>query len=187
MFRYDDFSREERYFSATILPALLVFNNFSGLQKLEEFLYENGILNRQSLLDESVQVLSEPYLERDLPKYNISIPEKSFAKKLKKQVKPDLLIMTNTVMYLWECKFFNNESEYSLHSQILGQKYIFDIVNNTCGCVIEEKIHLLVLPYKYDIPDCHVITWNELYSTFAKVIPERYYFLERLKKGIERL
>lgn len=179
--------REERYYTATILPYLFAFNNFSGLLAFESALYEKGLLMHPAQIHPDIQLMTEVYLERDLPYYKIQIPSKSFDKKLSAQTKPDLLIINGKNLYLFECKFFTNDHEYKLHEQIMKQKYIFDIVENTSEVNFEVKIHFLVLPYEYSVSDCTVITWKKIYEIFQEIIPENDYFMQRLKNAIGRV
>lgn len=187
LIRFDDLTREERYYSATILPYLFAYNNFKGLSSFEEFLKSENLISTLSSINNSIQILTEIYIERDLPYYKIEIPASSFEKKLSVQSKPDILILSDQSLYIFECKVFMNESEYKLHQQILRQKYVFDIIQNTTQHSFINKLHLLVLPYEYDIADCVVITWEKLYSILSAVIPQNDYFLMRLESAIQRI
>jgi len=187
LIRFDDLSREERYYSATILPYLLAYNKFQGLSAFEAYLKSRNIISDISVNNKNIQLLSEIYLERDLPYYKIEIPPSSFDKKMKVQCKPDLLLLSDQSLYIFECKVFLNESEYSLHQQILRQKYIFDIIQNTTNNTFINKLHLLIIPYEYDIPDCTVLIWEEIYSVFINVIPNDDYFLKRLESAVSRI
>lgn len=139
MIRFDDISREERYFSATILPYLFAYKNFSGLRTFENKLFEERIIQSPSLVYKNVQLISEVSLERDLPFAKIAIPSSAFKRKLKRQTKPDLMVITNESLYLMECKVFMNESEFKLHRQILEQKYILDIVEQVTEYAFENQ------------------------------------------------
>jgi hypothetical protein len=90
-------------------------------------------------------------------------------------------------MYLFECKVFAPGSEYQLHDQILKQKYVFDIVESVTGQTFKTKIHLLVLPHKYDIQDCVVLTWKELFELFSTIVQGNDYFMQRFEALIKRL
>ncbi len=187
MIRFDDLTREERYYSATILPHLFAYNNFSGLTAFESELLVKKLIPELSTIDDNIQILSEVYIERDLPHYRIEIPATSFINKRGKQIKPDLLILTNHSIYLFECKVFTNESEYQLHNQILNQKYVFDIIENTTRHQFINKLHFLILPYEYDILDCVVFTWQKIYEIVKAAIPSNDYFLKRLEGALNRL
>lgn len=187
MLRFDDLTREERYYSATILPYLFAYNNFSGLSIFEKALIAKNLISKMSTINNEIQIVSEIYPERDLPYYKIEIHESAFERKMKAQSKPDLLIISNESLYLIECKVFMNESEYKLHQQILRQKYIFDIIEKTTQHQFTNKVHFLILPYEYDVADCVVITWESIYSIFEEVIPNQDYFFQRLKSAITRI
>lgn len=185
--RFDDITREERYYSATILPYLLSYNNFSGLASFEKELLDNGFISEVSGEYDNVQLITEVSLERDLSFAKIEIPSSAFEKKLDKQTKPDLLIITDKSFYVIECKVFLNESEYKLHRQILEQKYILDIVENVAQRNFINKQHILMIPFEYDIPDCAVITWERMFDVFKEVVPNGNYFLMRLEAALRRL
>lgn len=187
LIRFDDLTREERYYSATILPYLFAYNKFQGLTAFEKYLISENLSSTLSVINESIQILSEIFIERDLPYYNIEIPASSFEKKLRVQSKPDLLITSEQSLYLFECKMFTNDSEYKLHQQILQQKYILDIIKNTSSHSFINEIHFLILPYEYDVPDCSVITWEKLYSVFSAIVPKEDYFFKRLESVISRV
>ncbi len=187
MIRFDDLTREERYYSATILPYLLAYNNFQGLTAFEEELLKSRMISSISPINESIQIISEIYLERDLPYYRIDIPSSAFKRKMKMQTKPDLLVISDNSLYLFECKVFTNESEYRLHQQILHQQYVFDIIQETTQHSFENKLHFLILPYEYDISDSIVITWERMLNIMAKIIPANNYFLKRLEAAVLRL
>lgn len=186
MLRFDDLTREERYYSATILPYLLAYNDFLGLKFFEKALKSKNLISSLSTINNEIQIVSEIYPERDLPYYKIDIHESAFAQKIKPS-KPDLLIISNESLYLIECKVFTVESEYELHQQILRQKYIIDIIEKTTQHQFVNKLHLLILPYEYEVDDCVVITWESIYSIFEEVIPNHDYFFQRLKSAIIRI
>ena len=186
MIRFDDLTREERYYSATILPYLFSYNNFAGLISFEKDLLLMGLIQQLSTINDNIQIISEVYIERDLPYYNIEIPSQAFRRKMGSQSKPDLLIVSDESLYLIECKAFTHESEYQLHQQILKQKYIFDIIEELTLHSFSNKLHILMIPYEYDIPDCVVFTWKRIYDIMCKVIPGTDYFLKRLEGALKR-
>jgi hypothetical protein len=187
MIRFDDLTRVEEYYSATILPYLFAYNNFSGLAAFEQELLSQNLISTLSSINNDIQIITEIYVERDLPYYKIEIPSSAFEKKLGVQSKPDILILTNESIYIFECKVFMKESEYSLHKQILRQKYIFDIIEKTTQHSFKNKLHILLIPYEYDIADCVVFTLVKLYDIIEKVVPKNNYFLQRLKGALNRL
>lgn len=184
--RYDDLCREERFFSATILPYLLSYNNFSGFKPVEYLLSSMNLLEICDKVPDDIQLVTEIYLERDLSYYKIQIPSESFERKGRTQRKPDIMIIWNNTLILCECKFFTNDSEYKLLEQLKEQAYVIDIIKNTYGIKFSNVIHLLIIPYDYVVRGFPVLTWSALYDCFKTVIPEDDYFMKRLKSGISR-
>lgn len=194
MLRIDDLNREERYFSATILPYLLAYNNFSGLKVFLEFINLKFLsnsdlnINLNSFKDNisSLQLITEPYLERDLSYNKFPIPSESFERKGNKQSKPDLLIIYDNWALLFEAKLFSSFNEFSLEEQMKNQTYILDIVKNISENNISDFLQIAICPYDYSLKSFGLITWKEIYDILNKVIPENDYFLNRLKSAISR-
>jgi len=194
MIRFDDLTREERYFSATILPHLLSYNNFNGLKLLFEFLNKKIFSKNNVCIDtnefqknlSSLQIITEPDLERDLSFYKISIPSECFTNDKSKRSKPDLLIIYEQWALIFEVKLFSKFSEYSLNEQMLEQTYILDIIKNMSNDKIKNVRQIAICPYEYTLESFDLITWEEIYNIYSSVIPEDDYFYKRLNSAIER-
>ncbi|MCX6158796.1 MAG: hypothetical protein NTY74_12530 [Ignavibacteriae bacterium] len=195
MLRFDDLIREERYFSATILPYLLSYDDFNGLKVFFEYLNKKTLSvnnNDISVSDfqnslSSLQLITEPNVERDLSHYKIEIPSESFSKKKLKQSKPDLLIIYESWALLFEIKLFSKYSEYSLNEQMLEQSYILDIVTNLSEGIITNIKQIAICPYDYVLKSFELITWKEIYDIYRNIIPDDNYFYKRLDSAISRI
>ncbi len=195
MIRFDDIIREERYYSATIFPYLLSYDNFNGLKVFFEYLNKKYLSNTDNQINitdfqkslHSLQLITEPYLERDLSFYKIVIPSESFSKKKTKQSKPDLLILYESWALLFEIKLFSKFSEFCLNEQMLEQSYVLDIVNNLSEGKITSIKQIAICPYDCELKSFELITWKEIYDIFRNIIPEDNYFYKRLESAIRRI
>src|ERR1035437_4485113 len=152
MFRHDDHCREERYFSSTILPYLMAYENFSGLKVFLSFINDAYLSRTDTKIGlskfeeniKNVQLITEPALERDLPFYKIPIPTVCFARKKDKQSKPDILIIFNGWVILIEAKYFTSYNPYGLYRQMDQQSYVLDIVKTMSEDKITDSIQLAI-------------------------------------------
>ena len=195
MIRFDDLNREERYFSATILPYLLSYDNFKGLKVFFEYINKKYLSNNDNQINitdfqnnlSSLQLITEPNLERDLSYYKITIPSESFSAKKIKQSKPDLLIIYANWALLFEVKLFSKFSEFSLNEQMLEQTYVLEIAKNVSENKITNVLQIAICPYDYVLKSFDLITWKEIYDIYRTIIPEDNYFYKRLDSAIKRI
>jgi len=194
LIRFDYISREERYFSATILPFLLASNNFNGLKTFLEFINKKFFHNTKHFINtsefedsiDSIQLVSEPTFERDLSYYKIPIPKNSFEKRGTKRPKPDLLIIYRDWAMLFEAKFFTSYSSYQFANQIFEQTYLLDIIKNLSNNKVNHFHQFGISPIDETAPDINLISWDEIYDEMRKIFPSNEYYLNVLKKAIDR-
>jgi len=194
MFRFDDHCREERYFSATILPYLMAYENFTGLKAFLSYINDKYLSLTDAKIDlsnfdeniKNMQMITEPALERDLPYYKIPIPTESFGRKKDKQSKPDILIIFNGWVILIEAKYFTSYNPYGLYMQMDQQSYVLDIVKTMSEEKIINGIQLAICPIHDYLKEFSVITWEEIYNIMRTIIPKDNYFMKRLKNSITR-
>ncbi|GAB1350042.1 hypothetical protein MASR1M107_22570 [Ignavibacteriales bacterium] len=193
--RFDDITRVEKYFSATVLPNLLYHNNFEGLKFFLQLLNSKLILPSVEKIDvsdfeekmQSIQLLTEVYLERDLSYYKIKIAPESFRRKPSKTSIPDLLIIYNDWVILIEAKCFLSASSRSLYEQMQQQSYILDIIQNTILGTNLRTLQVCISPYNENLREFISLSWQEVYNKFTELIPEGHYFLNRLKSAVDRI
>ena len=82
MFRFDNYSRDEKLFSATILPYLFLYKDFEGLKCFLKMLNKKitalniPLINLENFSKEikTIQIIPEANIDRDLSYYKIDIP-----------------------------------------------------------------------------------------------------------------
>ena len=194
MFRFYDHCREERYFSATILPYLMAYENFTGLKAFLCYINNKYLSMTEANIDlsnfdndiKNIQLITEPALERDLPCYGISIPKECFIRKKGKQSKLDILIIFNGWVILIEAKYFTSYNPHDLSRQMDQQSYVLDIVQAMNKNEITNCIQLAISPVHESLREFSVLTWEDIYKVMMTIIPGKNYFMQRLKNSIHR-
>lgn len=193
--RFDEIARTEKYYSGTVLSNLLFYNNFDGLKICLELLNAKLQINSSDLIDlsdfeskiDTIQLVTELYLERDLSYGKIPIPSDLFVRKLKKTSVPDILVIYSDWAILIEAKLFLSYSPRELYEQMQKQTYLLDIIG---GIMPQAKIKTLqvgINPYGENLREFISLSWQEVYEKFNSVIPEDHYFLRRLASAVERV
>ncbi len=193
--RFDDITRTEKYFSATVLPNLLFYNNFAGLKSCLELINTKLQINSSDLIDlndfeskiDTIQLVTELYLERDLSFSKIPIPAELFSRKPKHTSVPDIMVIYSDWAILFEAKFFMSYTPRDLYEQMLKQTYLLDIIT---GMMPPGKIKTLqvgINPYGENLREFISLSWREVLEKLNSVIPENHYFLRRLASAVERV
>lgn len=193
--RFDEIARTEKYYSGTVLPNLLFYNNFDGLKICLELLNAKLQINSSDLIDlsdfeskiDTIQLVTELYLERDLSYGKIPIPSELFVRKLKKTSVPDILVIYSDWAILIEAKLFMSYSPRELYEQMQKQTYLLDIIGGIMPQATIKTLQVGINPYGENLREFISLSWQEVYEKFNSVIPEDHYFLRRLASAVERV
>ena len=201
--RFDDRVRSERYFTATLLPAILFHDNFRGLRAFLALIENRAILRnglptergpdgeavprpRRTLTwsPETVELMTEVHIARDL----VQLPSPSWGETLEpeKRDAPDLVIVLDGELVVCEGKFFGKYSLNTLNTQLRSQRrQIGHLWNDRPE--LRAYRHVAILPY-IQSPDCDVVlTWDEIGDLAASVLTPAHYVTKRLRAASKRL
>jgi hypothetical protein len=201
--RFDKYCRAERFFSATLLPALFLANNFKGLKSFIELLRDKRYFpvsehaegeisysydNLLSKFDwRNVHFATEVNLERDLTQYKIPINPNAFLKKKeRKQETPDIVVVLDDLILILECKFYSAHCEHDIDKQLERQKYVFDIISDFYRNPVMGKIHVCIAPDDIRVTNGYVVTWKQIFDLY-KDTPGSEFVLNILKSHVEVL
>ena len=205
--RFDDRVRSERYFTATLLPAILFHDNFRGLRAFLALIDDRAILRNglptergphgkgkalprpQRILTwspETVELMTEVHIARDL----VQLPSPSWeeSSEPEKRDAPDLVIVLDGELVVCEGKFFSKYNLNALNAQLHSQRRQ---IGYLCNDRPELRVyrHVAILPYSQSPdPDCDVVlTWDEIGDLAASVLTPAHYVTKRLRAASKRL
>ena len=203
--RFDDRVRSERYFTATLLPAILFHDNFRGLRTFLALLEARAILRngrptergpdgeavprlQQTLTwsPETVELMTEVHIARDL----VQLPSPSWGESSypEKRDAPDLVIVLGGELLVCEGKFFSKYNLNTLNAQLHSQRRQIGYLWNDRP-ELRAYRHVAILPYSHSPdPDCDVVlTWDEIGDLAASVLAPTHYVTKRLRSASKRL
>ena len=203
--RFDDRVRSERYFTATLLPAILFHDNFRGLRAFLALIEDRAILRNglpternsegraetrpQRTLTwspETVELMTEVHIARDL----VQLPSPSWgdSSEPEKRDAPDLVIVLDGELVVCEGKFFSKYNLDALNAQLRSQRRQ---IGYLCNDRPELRVyrHVAILPYSQSPdPDCDVVlTWDEIGDLATSVLTPAHYVTKRLRAAAKRL
>ena len=201
--RIDDICRTERYYTATLLPLILLNEDFSGLLTFLETLASKGVqavkvrnqaptaLWSDEKLDH-VELVTEMDIVRDVKFYSSWIDglDKVAVDKLD-MVRPDVVIIINSLLLVIEGKFFGDpQSQQDAKEQIQAQRRIIEgIILQFPGYEFDRYCHIYLSAESHLTPteiECHaVLTWEDIKQLSEQVIGANHYVTQRLAKAID--
>src|SRR5579864_5530991 len=207
-FRFDDIQRTERYFTATLLPALLFHDNFRGLEAFLELVESRAKSGRDksgAIIDsvpplpaidrDTIELITEFHITRDLRAagHNLMAGASSDdddASTTTPEIPvrldvPDLVIVVDDQLVVCEGKYFGSFNLNSLNSQLRSQRNQI-LVLFQAHSTLSAYRHVAVLPFvpTTGVPDCDaVFTWRELADLACNVMGSSHYVSRRLCAG----
>jgi len=144
-------NRKERYFTGTVLPQIICFENFRYFNRftnlIENFPKELSINPDSS--SNSIQFMTEYSLNES---YRIKEGNKIFENVPTTKETPDLVILiTEPEMYLivGEAKMYSSGNPGDFYSQFQDQKKIINCVKYNLNIPDENTYHFAILPEQY--------------------------------------
>ena len=196
MVRFDDLIRTERYFSATLLPAVL-FHEIDGahnglkafLRLASESVRDTGKSAFEwtlpsALEREEIELITEFHIARDLERAGLPLGETESSKR----DAPDLVIIAGSHVLVCEAKFFTKCSPRDINPQLKSQRQQFNHLFKNRPDLKTSHWHIAILPVKYDGDyDCDaVITWDQITELSADVLGSDHYVTKRFINAMEK-
>jgi hypothetical protein len=201
--RFDDIVRSERYFTATLLPAILFHDGLGGLDAFLALLDDaarDGEMTQHDRLDKvvprprgkptwskkSVEVITEFHIARDLRFARLLHTEAAPSVEAEKRSAPDVVIVLDDELVVCEAKFFDAPSMSKLNAQLrLQRRQIRYLLSLRPDLRIYR--HVAILPVKFDVqPECDVVlTWEQVADLATTVLGSTHYVTARLRAAIK--
>jgi hypothetical protein len=196
MNRFDDVVRTERYFSATLLPAILLHRIDEDQEGLKAFLHlatkavqEAGKSKvdwtpPSALREDEIEVITEFHIARDLKHAQRPLAEPELSKK----DAPDLVIVVAGHLIVCEAKFFTSCSPRTLNPQLQSQKTQIRHLFENRPELEESWWHIAILPVQHAGDyDCDgVVTWDDVTALSCDVLGADHYVTRRFANAMEK-
>lgn len=185
-------NRKERYYTGTVLPAIICNENFKHIGL---FLGLIGISNTKLTMDagkENFQFFTEFALKDSL--YNTT--HRSAWEGINSNDTPDIVIFVNGTdrkkLVAIEAKLFEKPKLKTLQTQIEAQKIVLKTMQKHLGVLEEDLHHVLLLPdgffcskHLLELEEkCQAVSWNKIYKLYSEEFGD-FYFLNILKYALE--
>jgi hypothetical protein len=198
-----DICRTERYYTATLLPYVLLHENFAGLRAFLRLLEERDIHARAVEagtpvpLDGGnsfahVELISEMDLVRDLHFY---APWLAGMEEVRVQeadsIRPDVVIVADRLLLVIEAKFFHDSlSPDTIRAQIQGQRRVIEnVLLRFPGYSFDRYCHLFLSAAPAPAADaigCQgVLYWDDVRQLAQQVLGSEHYVTQRLARATE--
>jgi hypothetical protein len=200
MDRFDDCVRSERYFTATLLPFLLLHDDFAGLRELVDLIESRTASEHDAegkkkprvtpTFDYSdPELITEFHIARDLHHYGgtlASFVSEDVDDGPEKRDAPDVVIVLGQEMIVIEGKFFVGFSASDLQAQLRSQKrQVCHLFENRP--TLRAWTHVALIPEFVEGLDCDaVITWAEVAGLSNQLLGPQHYVSQRLQKAVDR-
>jgi hypothetical protein len=201
--RIHDICRTERYYTATLLPYVLLHETFAGLRAFLGVLKNKDIhaisvqtgepiaLNGEGSFAH-VELISEMGLVRDVRFYSPWLEGLEDIKlENAERIRPDLVIIADGLLIVIEAKFFQGtNSKNKIHEQIRAQREVIKkIVLPFPGYSFDGYCHLFLsaapAPAAETIGCQGILYWEEMKQLAEQVLGREHYVTQRLIRATE--
>lgn len=198
--RFDDCARSERYFTATLLPLILVHDDFRGLRRFVELIERrahtehdgHGAVRAKRAPDyrfDDVELITEFHIARDLSHYGgvlAAADADAGASGPEKRDAPDLVLVLGGELIVIEAKFFVMFSladlQQQMHSQRRQVRHLF-----AARPELRAWRHVALLPNELHGLECDgLILWDDIAALSREVLGPTHYVTRRLDAALAR-
>lgn len=181
-------NRKERYYTATILPAIICDDNFKNL-----FLFLNLIENfpKDIKIQPDASINNIQFITEFSLKESFNYCAREFLDVPSTKDTPDLVILITQpelLLVVIEGKMFGNTSIFDFKTQIEAQKKIIKSLQKTLSIKTENIFHIGLIPKEYftskPLIDCQIMYWEDIIGAYTDLQTNKY-FLEVLKLAVK--
>lgn len=208
--RLDDLARSERYFTATLLPALLLGDPAEDVRAFVDWLHHDLGLRAHAADDVAqerplclaaspawVEVVTELNLKRDLRHYGADQLEAAAAdpavqdaraQGTDRQSVPDVVIRADDLLVVIEGKFFvSGVTPHTLGLQLVEQREEVALMVAHLGGDVKRVAHLYLGPQELGPLPCDgTFTWAQVAAWAASRVGADHYVTQRLHAAVAR-
>jgi hypothetical protein len=206
--RFDDLVRSERFFTATLLPAVLFHKDLQGVQRFLELIDQKattecdrsgtrgskGATKYGDLKD--VEIITEFHIARDLNFAGLPLAanvawtaepaEPDEEGEPEQLAAPDVVIMAGEELVVCEGKFFSTFNAQVLNDQLRSQRsQVRHLFLNRPK--IRAYRHVAIVPKWLDLDEADaVLTWKDIRKLAEELMGSDHYVTIRLREAVKR-
>lgn len=180
-------NRKERFYTGTILPGIICFQNFEYINLFFRLIkrFPKNLLIQPDSIDNNIQFLTEYSL-----KESANFSGKTFVDLPSTKDTPDLIILiTQPELYLIviEAKMFSLATIDKFKEQIGAQEKFIDCIKTNLQIKKENIFHIGLVPKNYFSnniqTNCQMIYWEDIIDAYQNILSKNYFF-ETLKLAL---
>lgn len=181
-------NRKERYYTGTILPYIICYQDFKHIQLFFNLInnFPKNILIKPDTDQNNIQFNSEFSL-----KESVNFSGKKYKDVPVTKETPDIVILiTKPELFLIvvEAKMFSSTQPHEFKEQVEAQKKMIDCIKNNLEIKQENIFHLGLVPKEYFskniTTNCQIIFWEDIIEAY-KGIMNKNYFYETLRYALK--
>jgi hypothetical protein len=175
-------NRKERFYTGTVLPAIICYDNFRYLNRFLKLIRDfNKELKIFPDCDKNNVLFQTEYSFKE------SIHEVQFKNKFKDNFEtkdtPDLVILITEperILFVGEAKMFDNVKPYKLSKQMQNQEWFIKALQNELNINKKNCYHFALVPKKL-VPDKQnfnypVVYWEEIIDSYRDLLENAHFF-----------
>jgi hypothetical protein len=191
--RYDALVRTERYFTATLLPAILFHDNLRGVEQFLDMVDERAKTERDKLGEPqpkahpgydftNLQVITEFHIERDLTFAGMQLE----LVKGQKRDAPDVVIVAGKELIVCEGKFFSEFGRLDLNEQLLSQRrQVRHLFRHRPDLRAYRHVAILPAVLEGHVDADAVLTWADIGDLAENLLGAAHYVTQRLREAVK--
>ena len=175
-------NRKERFYTGTVLPSIICYNNFKYLNR---FLKLIGGFNQELLIfpnhDNNNILFQTEYSFKESLVEDYFI--KKFAGNYETKDTPDIVILITEpeiILFVGEAKMFSNANAGDINNQMKNQEWFIEAMQKGLNIKNENCYHFALLPQKFipnkKVIDYPVVFWEEIIHEFKDLLEADYFF-----------
>lgn len=175
-------NRKERFYTGTVLPAIICYDNFKYLNRFFKLI--QGFNRELSIFPDSDK---NNILFQTEYSFKESIYEEQFRNKFKDNFEtkdtPDLVILITEpelLLFVGEAKMFDNVKPDKISKQMQNQEWFIKALQNQLNINKKNCFHFAIVPQKI-IPDkgrfeYPVVYWEEIIDSYRDIQEHDHFF-----------
>lgn len=180
--KYLPLNRKERFYTGTILPQIICYDNFKYFSRFTELingfpenLKFNPDADSNNIIFMTEYSLNESYKNLNDRKLFVEVP--------KTKETPDIVILITEpekILVVVEAKMYNSENYSKFRNQFNEQKKIVSCIKNNLGIIEKNIFHFALVPQKYfsttHQDEFQILFWEDILNSYKDILEENYFY-----------